>query len=168
MVINLAKYLLIFVVSVLLQVLIFNNILIARVITPFFYILFIVLLPFDTPRSLLLFLSLILGLTIDIFTNTPGVHASAALFIGFLRPGILGLISSRETLESVSAPRVMTMGLQWFASYVTIIVIIHHLLLFFIEAFTFDGFLITLLRVSLSSVLSAVLIVLSQFLIFRK
>jgi len=168
MVINLFKYAIVFLVSVLLQVLIFNNILIARMISPFFYILFIILLPFDTPRALLLFLSFTLGLTIDIFTNTPGVHASACLLTGFLRPFILQLISSRETLESVSAPRVENMGFQWFAGYVTFLVIIHHLFLFFIEAFTFNSFLLTLLKVILSSVLSVILIVLSQFLIFRK
>ena len=168
MVINLLKYSIVFIVSVLLQVLLFNNILIFRVVAPFFYILFILLLPFYTPRALLLFLSFALGLTVDIFTNTPGVHASASLLTGFLRPGILQLISSRETLESVTAPRVGNMGFQWFAGYATFLVFIHHFFLFFIEAFTFEGFLITLLRVILSSVLSVVLIVLSQFIIFRK
>jgi rod shape-determining protein MreD len=168
MVINLVKYLLVFIVSVLLQVLIFNNIVIARVITPFFYILFILLLPFNTPRSLLLFLSFALGITIDMFTNTPGVHASASLLIGFLRPEILEIISSRETLESVAAPRIKNMSIQWFAGYTAFLVIIHHFALFFIEAFTFEGFLITLLRIILSSVLSIGLIVLSQYLIFRK
>ena len=167
MVINLVKYIIIFVVSVILQVLIFNKFLIASVVAPFMYILFIVLLPFDTPRSLLLFLSLGLGFTVDIFTNTPGVHASACLLIGFVRPGILGLLTSRETLDSVDSPRVKSMGFNWFATYVTFLVVIHHLFLFFIEAFTFQGFLITLLRVVLSSVLSIILIVLSQFLIFR-
>lgn len=167
MVISQFKYLLIFAVSVLLQVLIFNNFLIASTIAPFVYILFIVLLPFDTPRSLLLFLSLALGFTVDIFTNTPGVHASACLLIGFLRPGILDLLTTRETLESVPSPRVKTMGFNWFATYVTFLVLIHHFFLFFIEAFTFQGFLITLLRVVLSSVISIILILLSQFLIFR-
>lgn len=168
MVINLLKYSLIFVVSVLLQVFIFNNILIARVIAPFFYILFILLLPFYTPRALLLFLSFMLGLTVDIFTNTPGVHASAALLTGFVRPGVLQLISSRETLESVSEPRVENMGFQWFIGYTVFLVLIHHLFLFFIEAFTFEGFLLTMLRVVLSSILTVSLIVLSQFLIFRR
>jgi len=165
--INTFKYLLIFMVSVLLQVLIFNNLLVARIIAPYTYILFIVLLPFDTPRSLLLFLSLTLGVTVDLFTNTPGVHTSASILIGFVRPGILGILTTRETLDSITAPRVKNMGFQWFATYVTFLVVIHHLFLFFIEAFTFDDFLITLLRVVLSSVLSIVLIVLSQFLIFR-
>ena len=168
MVINLLKYSLVFVVSVLLQVLIFNNILIARMIAPFFYILFIILLPFDTPRALLLFLSFLLGLLVDVFTNTPGVHASASLLIGFLRPGILRLISSRETLDSVAAPRVENMSLNWFVGYTAFMVVIHHFFLFFIEAFTFSDLLITLLRIVLSSILSIVLIVLSQFLIFRK
>ncbi len=168
MVINLLKYALVFIVSVLLQVLIFNNVLIARMISPFFYILFIILLPFDTPRALLLFLAFSLGLTVDIFTNTPGVHASACLLTGFIRPGVLQLISSHETLESVSAPRVENMGFQWFIGYATFLVLIHHFFLFFIEAFTFQGFPFILLRIILSSVLSVVLIVLSQFIIFRK
>ena len=168
MVVNLFKYSIVFIVSVLLQVLIFNNILIFRMISPFFYILFILLLPFYTPRALLLFLSFALGLTVDIFTNTPGVHASACLLTGFIRPGVLQLISSHETVESAAAPRIENMGFQWFVGYASFLVIIHHLFLFFIEAFTFEGFLITLLRVILSSVLSVVLIVLSQFLIFRK
>ena len=132
MVISPVKYLLIFVVSVLLQVLIFNNFLIGNLIAPFIYILFIVLLPFNTPRSLLLFLSLGLGFTVDIFTNTPGVHASASLLIGFLRPGILEVLTSRETLESVPSPRVKTMGFNWFATYVTVLVVIHHLFLFYL------------------------------------
>ena len=168
MVINLLKYSLIFVASVLLQVLIFNNILILRMIAPFFYILFVLLLPFDTPPALLLFVSFLLGLSVDVFTNTPGVHASASLFIGFVRPGILRLISPRETLDSAMAPRVENMGLNWFIGYASFIVVIHHLFLFFIEAFTFSDFLLTILKALLSSILSIILIVLSQYLFFRK
>ncbi|MCX6228497.1 MAG: rod shape-determining protein MreD [Bacteroidia bacterium] len=168
MVISQLKYVLIFAVSVLLQVLIFNNIVIAKVLSPYIYILFIVLLPFDTPKALMLFLAVSLGLTMDLFTNTPGVHASATLLIGFARPLILKLITTRETLESFSTPRVGTMGFHWFATYVSILVVIHHFFLFFLEAFTFDGFFITLLRIILSSALSVILIVLSQFLIFRR
>lgn len=168
MIINIFKYLFIFIVSVLLQVLIFNNILIGRMISPFFYILFLILLPFSTPRAWLLLFAFALGLSIDVFNNTMGVHAFACVFIAFIRPGVLSLISSRETLESVSAPRVENMSLQWFASYAAFLVIAHHLILFYIEAFTFADFFFTFLRVVLSSILSLTLIVLSQFLIFRK
>jgi rod shape-determining protein MreD len=168
MLINIFKYSAIFVVAILLQVLIFDNILILRTISPFFYILFLILLPFNTPRALLLLLGFALGLSIDIFTNTIGVHAFACVFTAFIRPGILSLIAPRETLESVSAPRVENMSLQWFVGYAAFMIAIHHLVLFYMEAFTFEDFLFTFLRVILSSILTLTLIVLSQFLIFRK
>jgi rod shape-determining protein MreD len=168
MLINGTKYLIIFVISVLLQVLIFNNIVIAKMIVPYFYILFLILLPFQTPRALLLVLGFLLGLSIDAFTNTIGVHAFACVLIAFMRPGILSLISSRETIESVAAPRIQTMSIGWFIGYAAFMIIIHHLTLFFLEAFTFNDYLFTILRVLLSSLLSLSLIVLSQFLIFRK
>ncbi|MCE1199070.1 MAG: rod shape-determining protein MreD [Marinilabiliales bacterium] len=168
MVNNLLKYSLVFIVAVLLQVLVLNRILILNMISPFFYIIFLLLLPFDTPRALLTFLGFLLGLSVDAFTNTLGVHASVCVLIGFLRPVILNNISTRETRESVSAPRISTMSLNWFIGYTAIFVAIHHLLLFMLEAFTFQGILFTLLRAVFSGVLSIVLIVISQFMIFRK
>jgi rod shape-determining protein MreD len=168
MLINIFKYSFVFVVSVLLQVLIFNNILIGRMITPFFYIVFLILLPFNTPRAWLLLLAFVLGLSIDVFTDTMGVHAFACVFVAFIRPGVLSLIASRETLESGLAPRVENMSLQWFAGYAAFIIAVHHLILFYIEAFTFEGFFFTFLRVILSSILTLIIVVLSQFLIFRK
>jgi rod shape-determining protein MreD len=149
-------------------VLIFDNILIARTISPFFYILFLILLPFHTPRALLLLLGFVLGLSIDIFTNTLGVHAFACVFVAFIRPGVLSAIASRETIESIYAPRIENMSIQWFTGYAAFMIAIHHLVLFYMEAFTFEDFLFTFLRVILSSILTLTLIVLSQFLIFRK
>jgi hypothetical protein len=117
---------------------------------------------------MLILLGFILGLSIDAFTNTLGVHTAVCVIIGFIRPGILNKISTRETRESVTAPRISTMSLNWFISYSTIFVTIHHLLLFMLEAFTFEGILFTLLRAVLSGILSIALIVISQFLFFRK
>lgn len=168
MVNNLLKYSLIFIVAVLLQVLVLNHILIFRMISPFFYLIFLLLLPYDTPRAMLIFLGFILGLSIDAFTNTLGVHASVCVLIGFIRPGVLNKISTRETRESVAAPRISTMSLNWFINYAAIFVTIHHILLFMLEAFTFEGFFFTLLRAFLSGILSVILIVISQFIFFRK
>jgi len=168
MVNNLLKYSVVFIVSVLLQVLVLNHILIFKMISPFFYLIFLLLLPYDTPRAMLILLGFILGLSIDAFTNTLGVHTAVCVIIGFIRPGILNKISTRETRESVTAPRISTMSLNWFISYSAIFITIHHLLLFMLEAFTFEGILFTLLRAVLSGILSIALIVISQFLFFRK
>ena len=67
-----------FIILVLVQVLVLNNIQFLGYINPYIYILFILSLPVRTPRWASLLLAFVLGLTIDIFANTPGMHASAA------------------------------------------------------------------------------------------
>lgn len=161
------KYIIIFVVLVLVQVLILNNIQFSGLINPYIYILFILLLPFTIPGYLLLGLSFLLGISIDIFNNTPGIHAGATVLLGFLRPGIAQLISSRETIEKGNTPNMTQLGFASFLKYTVISVLVHHLFLFYAEAFSFGGFFETLLRCILSSIFSIVIILASQFIIFK-
>ncbi len=165
---DLLKYLIMLVVLVLLQTLILNNIQFSGYVNPYLYILFILLLPFETPRYLLLFMGFFLGLFIDIFSNTPGIHASATTFLAFLRPFTIDLISSRDNIEVSSTPRLHQMGFGWFMRYILILVLAHHLFLFFIEVFTFERFIYTLSRSLLSAFFTIVLIIVSQFLIFKE
>ncbi|WP_321287591.1 rod shape-determining protein MreD [uncultured Sunxiuqinia sp.] len=162
------KYTSMLVVLVLLQVLLLNNIQFSGYVNPYMYVLFILLLPFETPRYLLLLLGFMIGLLVDIFSNTPGMHASAATFMAFLRPYTISLISSRDSIEVNIPPRLKTMGFGWFMRYTLILVLAHHLFLFFIEVFSMTGFLHTLTRSLLSTAFTAILIVISQFLIFKE
>lgn len=162
------KYLFMFIVLVLLQVLLLNHIQISGLINPYMYILFILLLPFDTPKFLLLVSGFLLGLTIDTFTNTPGMHASATTFLAFIRPGVINLISSRDVFELNAPPRINTLGFNWFIKYCMSLVLIHHFFLFYIEAFTLHGFFITFSRSILSAVFTIVLIIISQYLIYKE
>lgn len=165
---DLLKYLVMFVVLVLLQVLLLNNIQFSGYVNPYLYVLFILLLSFDTPRYLLLILGFLLGLSIDIFSNTPGLHASATTFMAFLRPYTIELISNRENLEVTAPPRLKNMGMGWFLRYTVILVSAHHVFLFFIEAFTLTGLIHTLTRSLLSAIFTIILILISQFLIFKE
>ena len=157
-----------FVMLVLVQVLIFNNIEIGGYITPYIYIMVIILLPFETPVSVSLILGFFLGLSIDIFTDTIGMHTASTVFIAFIRPYILSSFAPRDGYEPGTFPRVYYYGLPWFIKYAALIVLAHHLMLFYIEMFRFQDFFATLLRVILSSLFSIVLIVASQFFVFRK
>ena len=161
------KYAVIFVALVLVQVLILNNIQFSGLINPYIYILFILLLPFTIPGYMLLGLSFLLGISIDIFSNTPGIHAGASVLLGFIRPGIARLISSRELIEKGITPGMAQLGFASFLKYTVISVLVHHLFLFYAEAFSFGGFFETLLRYMLSSVFSIVIILSSQFIIFK-
>jgi rod shape-determining protein MreD len=157
-----------FVVLVLLQVLVLNNIQISGFIIPYIYVLFILLLPFETPGWLLLLGGFALGLSIDMFANTLGMHTAATVFMAFLRPYVLRMIAPRDDYETGSYPRIYYYGFEWFLKYTLILVFAHHFILFYIEVFRFSEFFSTLLRVLLSSLLSVILIILSQYFIFRK
>lgn len=165
---NLPRYLLQFILLILLQVLLLNNIQLGGYINPYFYILFILLLPFDTPAWFVLILGFVLGFSVDLFMNTLGLHASATVFMAFLRPSVLKFIAPRDGYEPGTLPRIAHQGAEWFIRYTVILTLGHHLFLFYAEAFHFADFFATLLRVLLSTIFSSLLIVMSQYFIYRE
>jgi rod shape-determining protein MreD len=163
---SILRFGLIFILLLLLQVLLFNNIQFSGYVNPYVYILFILLLPVEIPSWLLLILSFATGLTIDFFSSTPGMHSSATLMAGFVRPYILRVIAPRDGYEGGSSPSMLAYGFRWFLSYSLLIVLIHHTTLFYLEVFRFSEFFRTMLRVLLSSIFTLAFILLIEF--YRK
>ena len=155
-----------FIVLVLIQVLVLNQIQFSGYINPYIYILFIMLLPVNAPEYVVLILAFLIGITIDFFSNSLGIHAAATTFAGFARPFIIRIISNREE-DRNEYPGMKQNGFSWFLYYTIAFVFLHHLVLFYLEVFTFHHFFYTLFRVGLSSVFTIFIIVLSQFIIFR-
>ncbi len=155
-----------FIGLVLTQVLILNHIQFSGFVNPYIYILFVLLLPLNTPRYAVLIFAFLMGISIDIFSNSLGIHAFATVFIGYIRPLVIRVISSREE-DMSDYPGLMQNGIGWFLSYVSIMVLVHHTVLFYLEVFTFANFFSTLMRVFFSSVFSIFAIVLSQLIVFR-
>ena len=163
---SILRFGIIFILLIFLQVLLFNNIKFSGYINPYVYIMFILLLPHTTPSWLLLTVSFLTGLTIDFFSGSPGVHASATLLAGFTRPYVLRLIAPRDGYESGSDLSMLAYGFRWFLIYTVIIVLIHHILLFYLEVFRLADFFRTLFRVILSSIFTITFILLAEF--YRK
>ena len=157
------KFGLIFVLLILLQVLLFNNIQFSGYVNPYIYIMFILLLPVEIPTWLLLILSFATGLIVDFTSGTPGMHTSATVLAGFVRPYVLRITSPRDGYEPAVNPSMMIYGARWFLVYASIIVVIHHLALFYLEVFRFTDFFRTLLRVILSSIFSVSFIALLEY-----
>lgn len=157
-----------FIILISVQVLILNNIELGRFINPFLYVLFIIILPFETPKWAVILCAFLIGITMDMFSDTGGMHAAACVFMGYLRPGILKLFSPREGYEFGTQPTVQYLGLPWFLSYAGVLVFAHHLVLFYIEIFRFSEFFPTFLRVIVSSVFTLFLIIVTQYLFYRK
>ncbi|HNQ68272.1 MAG TPA: hypothetical protein PKN32_07830 [Bacteroidales bacterium] len=162
------KYILLFIVSVLSQTLVFDNIYFSSYINIFIYILFLLLLPIETNKFVVLGLSFILGLSIDIFNSTPGIHASATVLIGYLRPAILRLYAPREGYEPNKFPSIKNHGLNWFIKYSISIILIHHIFLFFVDAYGFSHFFYTMGKILISSVFSLIFIIIGHLLIMKE
>jgi len=163
----LIKYGIMFVVLVLVQVLVFNHVQFSGFVNPYVYVLFVLLLPLSTPRYVVIFGGFFIGLAVDVFSNSPGMHAAATVVIAYIRPFVVRSISSREE-DRNDYPGVKQNKFSWFLYYTALMVFFHHFILFFLEYLTFSHFFSTLLKIIISSVFSIFVIVLSQFLIFRE
>lgn len=161
------KNILRFIFLVLFQVLILNNIQLSGYLNPFLYVLFILMLPFQTADWLVLVLAFVLGISIDMFADTGGLHAASCVLMAFFRKPILKLISPRDGYEVVQKPTIQQFGFRWFFSYAGILVLAHHFLLFYMENFSFSEFFFTLFRVILSSIFTLTLVFISQFFFFN-
>jgi len=156
-----------FLVLMSVQVLVLNNVELGGYINPFLYVLFLLTLPVKIPKVLLLLVAMVTGLTIDMFQNTMGMHASACLVLAFFRPGWLKIIAPRDGYDTEAIPSIRQFGFRWFLAYSAVLVFLHHFILFYIEVFRMSEFMNTFLRILLSSVVTLLLIMLSQFMILR-
>ena len=120
-----------FVILVLIQVLILNNINFLGFINPYLYVLFILLLPLNLTHYKVIFFSFLMGLTIDLFEDSGGINAAASVLIGFLRPSFLrfsfGISYEHQTVKFHQTPFAQRF------TYISLLVVIHHLVLFSLE-----------------------------------
>jgi rod shape-determining protein MreD len=164
MIIEIINFIFRFLVLLSIQVLVLNNIQFSGFINPFLYVMFILMLPVKLPKTILLVVAFITGLIIDMFSNTMGMHAAACLVMGYVRPGWLRVLAPRDGYESDALPSVKNYGFQWFIVYASVMVLVHHFCLFYIEVFRFSEFFSTFFRVILSTLVTLLLIILSQYL----
>jgi rod shape-determining protein MreD len=157
-----------FVLLICLQVFLLKNMGYYNLAVPFVYILFILLLPFKIPNGLLFLLAFITGLTVDVFYDTLGLNAAACTVLAFVRIFFIKVTVQRDGFDNEPDPSLGIMGFRWFIFYAIILTFFHHLVLFSFEAFSFYEFGYTLLRVIFSSVFTVVLILLAEFMFFRK
>jgi len=146
-----------FILLVLFQVLVLSNIQFLGYINPYLYILIILALPVQMPRWLTLILAFGLGLIIDTFTNTMGMHAFATVLVAFLRNGIIKLFTSIEEGNNPT-PSFYSFGVSAYVKYVVVLVLIHHSTLLMLEAFSFVNFGITLIKIILSTAVTVLMI----------
>ena len=156
-----------FIGLVLLQVLVIDNIRLGYYIHPCVYILFILLMPFNTPKWKLLINGFLIGMTIDLFCGTPGLNAAATVFMAFLRPVVINGMTRRKDINENDEPSLNNMGVSWFLIYASLLLLAHNLLLFLLELFSFKLFHIIIIQTILS-VASSILVLFLILMLFKK
>ena len=151
-----------FVVLIAFQVLFLDNIHFLDIFFPLVYIYAILRLPSNLSPVTVMLVSFITGMTIDIFSNTPGMHASATTLMGFLRFPVLRLFVLKEDLVNKE------IGISWlggevFWKYSVILVLIHHTALFLLESFSLFNLGELLIKIPVCSLFTLLFILAMEY-----
>jgi len=154
-----------FVLLLLVQVLICNHINFLGYINPYIYIIFIFLFPIREERLILLLASFLLGMMIDLFSDSGGVHAAAAVSLAYVRPILLK--SSFGMLYEHQSIKFSTTEIGSLISYISLGTVVHHLILFSLEIFNISNILLILQKTLFSSIFTIILSILIIILFSR-
>ena len=167
---DLIKNIIRFAVFILVQVYVLDKIPpLHQYIIPYLYYLFILWLPFSVSRLGLLVVGFITGMTLDYFTNTPGLHAAACLLIAYLRPFVINILTPKDPSEfNYREPSPKAMGWTPYMVYVLVLTIFHHGYLTLLEWMSFGSFLHFLIKVVSTTAISLLLVVTTELLFTRK
>ena len=155
-----------FIGLVLIQALILNNINFLGYINPYIYILFIILFPIKNNRLLFIFLSFLLGLTLDMFLDSGGVHAAACVTIAYIRPIVLKFAFGATYKHQTVKFSTTEFGQRF--SYFSILILIHHLFVFSLEVFNTSQIILILTKTLLSGIFTLILCLLLIIFFSRK
>lgn len=155
-----------FMIYLVLQVVLMQNIVLFDVAFCFLYVGFLLMIPFEAGVIRLMVLGFLMGLSVDIFYNSLGIHAAASVLIMYLRPYVISVMAPRGGYEAGMTPKLKVMGMEWFAVYSLTLIFIHHLVLFFVEAGGFEMFFYTLLKAAASSLFTFAVILIIQYLFY--
>lgn len=153
------RYVVLFIVLVLLQVLVCNNLLLFGVAVPFIYIYFIIVLPLDTSINLLMVLSFLLGFFIDLFSDTLGLNSIVCLLLAVVKKPVFYAYIPREDKFISAVPSIALMGWLDYLKFILTLSAIFCFLLFGIELFSFASLGRLVLMAVSSTILTLVLLV---------
>lgn len=147
------------------QVLIFNHIDFMGYVNPYVYILFVSFYPIQNNRALFLFFSFLLGLSIDLFSDTGGIHAAAALTIAYARP--IALKSAFGSMYQNASIKFDLIDLGSKITYIALLTVIHHIVLFTLEVFSISKTILILQKTLFSSIFTILLCVILSIIFSR-
>tara|TARA_R110002049_G_scaffold86767_8_gene220366 strand:- start:438 stop:941 length:504 start_codon:yes stop_codon:yes gene_type:complete len=158
---------LLFIFLILIQVFVLNNVLFLGYVNPYLYIIFIFLYPVKKNRFVFLFLAFILGLSVDFFSDSGGIHAFSTLTIAYLRLFFISVFFRKYEIDYPF----FNLKLEPFGkkfNYVVTLTVIHHFILFALANFSFQNISYVFLNTIYSTIFTLILYFLSIFIFSKK
>ncbi|WP_194972754.1 rod shape-determining protein MreD [Aquiflexum lacus] len=152
----------------LFQVLILKNLVLFGIAFCFLYIFFILLLPVQVKTIPTLLISFILGLGVDLFYDTMGIHTAALVAVGFIRYRWLQVLVPTGGYDDDLMPSILNMGFGWFLSYSLPLILIHHSIFFYIESLGTDLFMSSVQKIIGSAIFVFIMSIIVQLLLYRR
>ncbi|MFC2110518.1 rod shape-determining protein MreD [Bacteroidota bacterium] len=156
-----------FIFLLLLQVLVLNNIDFFGYINPNLYILFVFLYPLEQKRTNFLLLAFLLGLCVDFFSNSGGIHAAATVFIAYIRLYVLKLVLNKSDIDY----KLFKLGSQQLAKiivFISVLTFAHHFIMFYLDYFSFKNINTIAYKSLTTSIFTIILSILSIVLTTKK
>lgn len=142
----------------LLQVLLFDQLQLWGICHPYIYILCLLMMPITLPHNVDMLIGALVGLVMDVFCNSLGVHTAACILVMFIRPYLIGaLVNDKDRLNEQISLR--SIGMEALLRYVVIMVIIHHLMVFALAAWSWSHIGFVLLETLVSSLVTILIII---------
>ena len=151
---------------VLIQILIFKQLALFDTAFSFIYVIALLLLPIELGPLLLIVIGFFTGLTVDMFYNTQGIQAAACVLVMFLRPYFFRWTTG-GSYEPGTSLNIREMGLTWFVIFSFPLIFIHHLVIFYSEAGSFNLFFYTFTKALFSSFFTFIVALILQYLLTK-
>ena len=152
------KQLIRYIIVMVLQVLLFNQLQLWGVCHPYIYVLCLLMMPITLPHSASMLVGAGAGLIMDVFCNSLGVHTAACILLMFIRPYLIGLIvNDKDRLNEQISLRAI--GMEALIKYVVIMVVIHHLTVFLLAAWSWQHIGFVLMETFVSSLITISIII---------
>ena len=153
-------------IVMLLQVLLFNQLQLWGVCHPYIYILCLLMMPITLPHSIDMVIGAVIGLVMDVFCNSLGVHMAGCILLMFIRPYLLGaIVNDKDRLNEQISLRAI--GMEALIKYVVILVLVHHLTVFLLAAWSWAHIGYVLLETLVSSIITILIILGYNFMKYR-
>ncbi len=137
-------------------------------VRPAFFLFFVLMLPLNTSVALRLVLAFVMGLLVDVFSQSMGMHTAAVVAMAYVQHYLIQNIKTSKDIDMSKYPTLKVVGFTWFAMYAVCLILVYHLVFFALDAFSFHYIWHHLYIVPINSLASFVVIMAVELIVYKK